>query len=144
MAVRCINDGIFERQRGIIRQNGELQHHLIYLTIAVAAHAEQPLPHLIEQGKHGFRGILARQIIARAMVEQIAQQQQAVCFFFKKTVKQGFCIVCGAVQIRSNHPFHKKFTFPCGYFFANDIISGKRGAVHPLFSACKENADMIQ
>ena len=56
-------------------RDGEVQQHLIHLRIAVAPHRHDPGGQLVEPRRHGGRLIPRRHRIARAVVEQIPQQQ---------------------------------------------------------------------
>ena len=99
MAVRCINDGIFERQRGIIRQNGELQHHLIYLCLTVASYAEQVLFHAVEHFYDFLGSIVLGKIVSGSVIEQVAQENELVRLFDFKALKQLSAAGGGAVEV---------------------------------------------
>lgn len=65
-------------QKAVLRQDGKVQHHLVYLGVAVAPHAQQAVLPLVEQGDDLFGGIVPGQIVPGAVVEQVAQKQEPV------------------------------------------------------------------
>ena len=80
--------------------------HLVHFRIAVSAHAQNLILFRIEHGDHHLRGIFIWQIVARTVIQKISQQKQPIRLFPFICVKQLPAILCGAVYIRCNHPFH--------------------------------------
>ena len=106
MSVRCEDlHGALGNQR-IIRKHRKIQHHLIDLRLAVAAHTENAVSQRIQQRNHRFRRIFLRQIVARPVIEQIPEQQQTVCLLRGKAFCQQSAKMRRAVNIRCDHPFH--------------------------------------
>lgn len=70
--------------QGIIRQNREVQHHLVYFRFAVAADTENAVCHGIQHRNHSFRIVALRKIIPWAMIENVAKKNQAVRLFAGK------------------------------------------------------------
>ena len=101
-----IEQAVSPREDTIVRQDREVQNHLIHLRIAVAPDAEDPVLPLIQHGKNLFRCIVPGQIIPRAMVQQVAQKQQPVSLLPLKGLHELPALVRRAVNIRRNHPFH--------------------------------------
>ena len=93
-------------KNGVVGKHGKLQHHLVHLGVTVAAHAKQLLLARVEHGDHLFGCILARQIVARSVVQNIAQQKELFCPLALKRRKHLLAIICRAVNIGCNHQFH--------------------------------------
>ena len=108
VAVRGVDQPVSNREDAVIGQNREVQHHLVNLRVAVAADAEEPVSPFVEHGQHLFGGIFVRQIVARAVVENVTQKQESGCSFPVKRGKQVTAIACRAVDIRCDHEFHKQ------------------------------------
>ena len=95
----------------VIRHNRELENHLIDLGVAVAADTEQLVPYAVEKRNNALRVIFIRQIVARTVVEQVAQQDKTLGFFLLILTQNGFAGTAGTVDIGSKHQFHMKHTF---------------------------------
>ena len=74
MTMRDERGSSIKVKESIIRHDGELEHHLIDFGITVAADAEQLVFYVVEQGDNALRIVFVRQIIARAMIQQIASR----------------------------------------------------------------------
>ena len=107
VAVRGVDQPVSNREDAVIGQNREVQHHLVNLRVAVAADAEEPVSPFVEHGQHLFGGIFVRQIVARAVVENVAQQQKPAGPFPVKRGKQLTAVPRRAVDIRCDHKLHK-------------------------------------
>lgn len=59
---------------GKIAHNGELQHHLIYFGVAVAVYCDDALFFAVEDFCHIYGVILAGYAVARAVIEDVAEQ----------------------------------------------------------------------
>ena len=75
VAMRGVNKPVSHRENAVVGKDGERQHHLVDLGVAVAAHAEECFAALVEHGQHPLGSILIRQVVARAVVENVAQKQ---------------------------------------------------------------------
>ena len=79
MAVRQeqLAAGLVEK-RGVVGHDGKVEDHLVDLGVAVAAHRDDAVGQGVEQRNHALGGVIARQVVARSVVEQVAQQNDAV------------------------------------------------------------------
>ena len=93
-------------QRGVIGHDGELQHHLVHLAVTVAPDAQQLLAHVVEHLDHPLGRVVPGQVVARAVVEDVAEQQQLADLLLPITLNHLFTPVCRTVQVRCDHPFH--------------------------------------
>ena len=75
MAVGGVNQPLALGQHRIICHDGKVQHHLVYLAVAVAAHAEDAVLALVQHRQHLFGGVAFGQVIAGAVVQNITQQK---------------------------------------------------------------------
>ena len=76
--VRRIDEPLADRQDTVIRHHREIQHHLVHLGFAVAPHAAELRLQAVQQRDDLFRGIFAGQVVAGAVIEQVAQKEQTV------------------------------------------------------------------
>ena len=106
VAVRGIDEAVCSREHAVIGEDREGQHHLVDLRVAVAAHAEDLIPPLVQHGQHLLGRVFVRQIVARAMVEDVAQQEQAVRPLSVKGVEQRAAVAGRAVDIGCDHELH--------------------------------------
>ena len=93
-------------QRGVVRHDGKVEHHLVDLGVAVAAHRDDAVGQGVEQRNHALGGVVARQVVARAVVEQVAQQHDAVGLLGFDGGDQALGPVCRAVNVGSDEVFH--------------------------------------
>ena len=84
-----------------------MQHHLINLRVAVAAHAEQLVLYAVEQRDHALRVVCVRQIVARTVIEQVAQQNQTLRALGFIGGEHRLAGAAGTVDIGSKHQFHR-------------------------------------
>ena len=68
--------GVKDRRK--VGHAGEVEDHLVDLGLAVAAHADDLRAQGIEHGDDLLGGVALGKVIARAMVEHVTEQQQAV------------------------------------------------------------------
>ena len=109
MAVRGIDEAVCGREHAVIGEDREGQHHLVDLRVAVAAHAENLFPPLVQHGQHLLGRVFVRQIVARAVVEQVAQQHDALRLFTRVDLRQHAGVVGGTVDIGNKDEFHAHF-----------------------------------
>ena len=107
MAVGDERGAAVQIKQRVIRHDRELQHHLINLRVAVAAHAEQLVLYAVEQRDHALRVVCVRQIVARTVIEQVAQQNQTLRALGFVGGKHRFAGAVGTVDIGSKHQFHR-------------------------------------
>ena len=134
MAVGCPHHPLIQPEGRIVRQNRELQYHLVYLAVAVSADAQQLLLHPIKHFDDLFRSVVLWQVVAWAVIQNISQHQQLSCLFLTVALQQPFTPVCGPMQVRSNHPLH---------IFLSSILcfAGKRPAIRfALYAAGYQSA----
>jgi len=81
MAVGNENASFTEGKNRVIRHHGKFQHHLIHLGIAIPPHTKDAVAHFVQKGDNSLRGIGFGQVVARAVIKQIAQKQKAVGLF---------------------------------------------------------------
>ena len=65
-------------EQRIVGHHGEAEQHLIHLGVAVAAHGHDVGGHVIEQGRHALAVDALGNAVARAVIDDIAQQEQHV------------------------------------------------------------------
>ena len=63
---------------GVIREQRKRQNHLVYLGVAVSADAENLVFQLGELRDDLLRRIAVGQVVARSVVEQVAEQQELI------------------------------------------------------------------
>ena len=93
MSVRDENCLSAQRQQHIIGEHGEFEHHLINLRVAVAAHPANLVFHRIEHRRDILGGILPRKVVARAVIEYVPQQYQALRLLFFVCFQKFFAII---------------------------------------------------
>ena len=114
VAVRGIDKMARRLEQAVVRKNGEGQHHLIDLGLAVAAHTENVCLPLLQQGDDLLRRIALGQVVARAVIQQIAEEEHTRRFLPLPGLEELAAVVGRAVQVRGNDPFHGFFVpFRC-------------------------------
>ena len=93
-------------QRGVVRHDGKVEHHLVDLGVTVAAHRDDAVGQGVEQRNHALGGVVARQVVARAVVEQVSQQHDAVGLLGFDGGDQALGPICRAVNVGSDEVFH--------------------------------------
>ena len=78
VAVGEVQDVPVGLDEGVVGHAREVEHHLVNFGIAVAAHGNDALRQAVEQRDRLFRRVAFRQVVARAVVQQVAQQDGAV------------------------------------------------------------------
>ena len=108
MAVRQeqLAAGLVE-QRGIVGHDGEVEHHLIDLGIAVAAYRDDAVGQGVEQRDHALGGVIARQVVARTVIEQVAQQDDAIGVLALDGSDEALGPVCRAMDVGGDEVFHE-------------------------------------
>ena len=73
VAVGGVDQPLTGGQHRIVGQDREVQHHLVYLAVAVAAHAEDAVLALVQHRQHLFGGVAFGQVVAGAVVQNVTQ-----------------------------------------------------------------------
>ena len=94
------------KQRGIVGHNGKVEHHLVDLGVTVAAHRDDAVGQGVEQRDYALGGVIARQVVARTVVEQVAQQHDAVGLLGLDGGAEALGPVCRAVDVGGDEVFH--------------------------------------
>ena len=68
MAVGNVDQPLPHRQHGVVCQYREIEHHLVHLGVAVAAHTQQPGRKAVQQRNHLFGGVIPGQVVAAVFV----------------------------------------------------------------------------
>ena len=97
----------FQIEDHVIGEDGEVQYHLIHFGLAVAADAEELFFHVVEHADNGFGVVFGRQIVAGAVIKQVAQKNQLFGFFRFIAFFHFFCVLQGTVEIGCDHQFHR-------------------------------------
>ena len=100
-----VNRLIAQHQNGIVCQNREIQNHLVYLGVTVAAHTQQLVANAVEHRDDVLWLIAFGKIVARAMVQQIAEQYNAVGLVFLDAVDQPATVIRRTMDIRCDQYF---------------------------------------
>ena len=90
-----------------IRPDGEVQHHLVYLRVAVALDAEDAVLPRIQHGEYLLGVIARRQVVPGAVVQQVSQQHQTVSPLPLHQVQQLPAVQGAAVDVRRDPNVHK-------------------------------------
>ena len=81
MTVRDDERAAVSIHHDVIRHDGEFQHHLIHFGITVSANRDDVILMRIEKCRQAFGGIAFRKIIACAVVQKVAEQDQLFRLF---------------------------------------------------------------
>ena len=108
-------------QRGVVGHEGEVEDHLVDLGIAVAADGDDAVGQGVEQRDYALGGVVARQVVARTVIEQVAQQDDAVGLLGLDGGDQALSPICRAVDVGSDKVFH-------GEFLSDGVDVAGRGA----------------
>ena len=92
---------------GVVREDGEVEQHLVDFAVAVAAHTDDAVGQCVEAFGHGTRVETGRQTVARTVVEEVAQQQEHVAAFALKVLEHGVKGIDRAVDVGDDEVFHK-------------------------------------
>jgi len=65
----------------------------------------------IEHGKDLLRRVALRQVVARAVIENVPQQDQALRALLRIALQQFFRIKCRPVQVGGNEKLHDRAPF---------------------------------
>ena len=85
---------------------GEAEDHLIDLGLAVAAHGDDAVSDVVEHLDHALGSVVGRQVVARAVIQKVAQKHHAVGVFGLDGGHEAAAPVGGAVNIGRDDEFH--------------------------------------
>ena len=92
----------------VVGHDGKAQHGLVDLGVAVAAHAEDGDRKPREHGGDLFGRVVPGQVVARPVVERVAQEQERVGLFGLHALEEQAAVIRRAVDIGGNDGFHRK------------------------------------
>jgi len=91
-----------------VGHTGKLEHHLIDFCFTVAAHRNHApaLGKIVEQRNHALGSVIAREVVAGPMVEQVAQKNDAIGLFGLDSSHQALGPIRGAMDIGCDKKLH--------------------------------------
>ena len=89
----------------------EIEHHLVDLAIAIAAHGNDAVGQRVQHGKHLLRRVIARKVVSRTMIEKVAQKNDGVGRFSLDSRHERAAPVRRAVDIGCNQKLHRGAPF---------------------------------
>ena len=95
-------------QPSVICKNRESENHLIDLSFAVSSHAKQILGTCIQHLDYLLGCIVAREVVARAVIKKIAKKEYLIGGFLSDGVNQFLTVICRAVEVRCDKKFHSR------------------------------------
>lgn len=93
---------------GVVAHARKIQHHLVHLGLAVAAHAGDGGGQTVEHGDDLLGSIAARQVVAGAVVEEIAQEDDLVGLLGVDSLHKALAPIGRSMDVASNEILHKK------------------------------------
>ena len=99
MSMGCIKGFAVNGKDTVVCHHRKLQNHLVYLCLAVSTYRIDFILHGIQHRDHLLGCVFLWQIVSRAMIKQIAQQNQALCPFFFKDIQHFSAVVCRTMDI---------------------------------------------
>ena len=98
--------GLGVGEQGIVCHAGEVEHHLVDLGLAVAAYGQHLASDAIEHLDHLLGGIVLGQVVARPVVEQVAQEHHAVGLMTVDGLHQAGAPLRGSVDVGCYEQLH--------------------------------------
>ena len=99
MAVGGVHSKRIDAYQRIISHDRERQNHLINFGIAIAPNAKDFFFSLVECRNNILWTILIRKIISRTMIENVSEQQHAICFLLIEGMQHFLAVPVGTVNI---------------------------------------------
>ena len=103
-------DGVYDKAAvaydRVIGHDGKIKHHLVDLSVAVAADGDDLFFKRIEHGDDLFGRVAFGQVVSRAMIEHIAEDKYPVGLFTFYRLKKHAAVMGRTVYIGCNEPFH--------------------------------------
>ena len=90
----------------IIRHHRELQHYLIDLRLTVATYRPDSVLQRIQHRDDLLRCILLRKVVTWSVIEDVSEEDQALCAALLELLQGPAAPVCRAVDITCNEIFH--------------------------------------
>jgi hypothetical protein len=97
-----------------VGHNGEAQHHLVYLRLAISLDAYYLVRNSVEQGDYPLGCVTLGEIVARTVIKNIAKQKNLVGVFARGGIKNSLAGDGVSVNIGCNNKFHFKSLSLCG------------------------------
>ena len=104
---------------GIVRQAGEIEHHLVNFSLTVASHSDDLLGKAIEHCGNFFWRVLIGQIIAGAMVEKVTKKHNTVRSFGFDSAHEFATPGCRSMNVGCNEKLHGASSVSLGGFGSN-------------------------
>ena len=127
-----------EHHDRVVGHAGEVEHHLVDLGLAVAAHAEDLVFERVEHGYDGLGVVSLRQVVARAVVQHVAEQEELVGRLFFIRLHELGAPAGGAVDVGGYHQFHSAASFTA----KRAATSGSKPSVYTI-SVCSNQASTM-
>ena len=99
VAMGRINEAAALGQDSIGGHDGKFQYHLVYIGVTISTDTEDGVFDFVEHGKDFLRGIVFGQVIARSVIEDVAEQDQAVSPFPLPGVEHTAAVISRTVNI---------------------------------------------
>ncbi len=99
MAMGGVDHPVPNIEDSVIRQNGKLKDHLVHFCVAVPPDAENGGFSFIQQCQDFFGGVVFRQVISGAVVENVPQEDQSVRLFPVPGFEHFLTVIAGTMDI---------------------------------------------
>lgn len=99
--------GFVDAKKSLFAEHGKFQNHLVNLGVAVSADTKDIFLYIVEHGDDFFRRITFGQIVAWAVIKDIAEQKDFICVLIFKSFEKLFAVKSASVDIGCYHKFHK-------------------------------------
>ena len=98
-------------QHVVVRHAGEVQHHLVDLRLAVAAHADDAVRDSVKHRDDLLRGVVRREVVAGTVVQEVAQKDDAVRLLGIDGVHEARAPLGRAMDVGRNQELHDLLHF---------------------------------
>ena len=115
-----------QHQDCVVGKAWEIEHHLIDFGLAVAANRPDFVLQGVQHGDDFLRGIVLRKIVSGAMVQDVAEEDDALCTALLELLQGLPAPVGTAVDVACYKIFAHWLCFP---FFNSDAADGLQGQV---------------
>ena len=99
VAMGRIDEAAALGQDGIGGHDGEFQYHLVYIGVTISTDTEDGIFDFVEHGKDFLRRVVFGQVVARSVIEDVAEQDQAVSPFPLPGVEHTAAVISRTVNI---------------------------------------------
>ncbi len=107
MTVNGEHFGFADAKKSLFAEHGKFQNHLVNLGIAVSADTKDIFLYIVEHGDDFFRRITFGQIVAWAVIKDVAEQEDFICVLIFESFEKLFAVKSTSVDIGCYHKFHK-------------------------------------